>query len=88
MRSKPKQTHSSGPRTVIAFSETIAYLLGMRYASYAMARRDADYNTVLDRNFPSIEENTNIPSTSLERPMCDQKCMDGSLEKLRGPIDH
>jgi len=30
------------------FSETIAYLLDMKYASYATAGREADCNTALD----------------------------------------
>ena len=74
---------------VIPFSETIAYLLVMKYASYAMAGRDAACNTILDTEYSiKREENTNIPFTSLERPMCDQKRMDGGMEKTRGPIDH
>ena len=84
---KQTKTHLSGLRTVIAFSETIAYLLGMKYALYTMNGRDADYNTVLDRNFPLLEEKTNILSTSLERPICDQKRMDSGMEKSRGHID-
>ena len=40
-QSKAKQTHLSGSRRAIPFSVTIAYLSGMKYASYATPGTDA-----------------------------------------------
>ena len=47
------------------FSETIAYLLDIKYASYAMAGRDANCKTASDTGHPP-EGYTNTPFTPLE----------------------
>ena len=52
------------------FSEMMAYLLDMKYASYATAGREADCNVTSDMGYLP-EGCTNISFTPLEYPVCN-----------------